>query len=163
MVPPSQSSLNVAWVLLMSLEPSHTTLKPFAGTVPMPLGISHKVRFSGSLLRYIPLRLTFSSLGLYNSIQLSKLVAGLITSPALEAISSLTIRITDSKVDHISLFSFNWGAKVQIKHQQTFGLCIFLMKRLLFLIKCLVVRGKMRTFAPVQRNERLERVSHFRY
>ena len=39
--------------------------------------------------------------------------------------------------------------------------CEFFNEKITFLIKYLVDYGKIRTFAPVQRNERLERVSHF--
>ena len=39
--------------------------------------------------------------GLYSSIQLSKFVAGLISMPAFDAISSLMIRIVDNKVDNM--------------------------------------------------------------
>ena len=101
MVPPSQSSLKGAWSLLMLFEPSHTTLKPLAGMVPKLLGNCQYFRLLASLLRYIPPRFTACSLGLYNSIQLSKFVAGLITFPAFEAISSLITTMMDKMVDHI--------------------------------------------------------------
>ena len=41
--------------------------------------------------------------------------------------------------------------------------CAIFNEKIIFLIKYLVVHREMCTFAPVQRNERLERVSHFRY
>ena len=64
MVSPSQSSLKGAWSVLISSEPSQTTLKPLAGMLPMLEGSFHSVRFSASLLRYMPPRSTASSLGL---------------------------------------------------------------------------------------------------